>query len=44
MMNNWILGDLDDMIFADCDWQPSKRGYFFCKSAATRFIFFACGP
>jgi len=25
MMNNWILGDLDDMIFADCDWQPSER-------------------
>ena len=25
MMDNWILGDLDDMIFADCDWQVSER-------------------
>ena len=25
MTNKWIKGDLDDMIFADCDWQPSER-------------------
>ena len=25
MMDNRIYGDLDDMIFADCDWQPSER-------------------
>ena len=25
MWNNFITGDLDDMIFADCDWQPSER-------------------
>ena len=25
MTDNWIMGDLDDMIFADCDWQPSER-------------------
>ena len=25
MLNNFITGDLDDMIFADCDWQPSER-------------------
>jgi len=25
MMNNWIIGDLDDMIFAGCDWEPSER-------------------
>jgi len=25
MLNKFITGDLDDMIFADCDWQPSER-------------------
>jgi len=25
MMNNWILGDLDDMIFGDCKQQISER-------------------
>lgn len=25
MLNKFIMGDLDDMIFADCDWQPSER-------------------
>jgi len=25
MMNNWILGDLDDMIFGDCQQQVSER-------------------
>ena len=25
MMNNWILGDLDDMIFGDCQQQISER-------------------
>ena len=25
MTNKWIKGDLDDMIFADCDWQPSGK-------------------
>jgi len=25
MLNKFITGDLDDMIFADCDWQPSDR-------------------
>ena len=25
MTNKWIKGDLDDLIFADCDWQPSER-------------------
>ena len=25
MMDNRIYGDLDDMIFADCEWQPSER-------------------
>ena len=24
MTNKWIKGDLDDMIFADCDWQPNR--------------------
>lgn len=25
MLNKFIMGDLDDMIFADADWQPSER-------------------
>lgn len=25
MMNNWIMGDLDDMIFGDCRQQVSER-------------------
>jgi len=25
MLNNWILGDLDDMIFGDCKQQISER-------------------
>jgi len=25
MMNNWIMGDLDDMIFGDCHQQVSQR-------------------
>jgi len=25
MMNNWIMGDLDDMIFGNCQQQDSQR-------------------
>ncbi len=25
MTTTWIWGDLDDMIFADCDWEISQR-------------------
>ncbi len=25
MMEKWMKGDLDDMIFGDSDWQPSER-------------------
>ena len=24
MTNKWIKGDLDDMIFADCDWRTQR--------------------